>query len=106
MEIGGIIFDEADLADFNFNMLSSGARTFAVIEDVGQHQFDRLADSGFYRFSYDAGTLWNEIADCCSIAQEVFQRPIRRFFVISDNGRFGKYVDNDASPPTEISFYL
>lgn len=42
----------------------------------------------------------------CSIADDVFMRPIRTYFVISDSARVGKYVDSDALHPYELFFAL
>lgn len=103
-ELGGLVFDESDLIDFNFELLQCGAGSFAVIEDVGQQSWTPDMPPAFMRFHFPTGVGWNELAGSCLLAQDVFQRPIRKFFVISDNGRVGKYVDNDAWPPTEVHF--
>lgn len=104
VRMGGVVFAEDDFNEFQRQAAASGASRFAVIEDIGQQGWKHFDASGFLRFSYPVVTSWSRIAKACPIAEDVFIRPIRAFFVVTDNGMVGKYANNDTSPPYELWF--
>jgi len=101
---GGLIFDEPEFHVFSDLAKKTGAIKFAVVEDVEQSDWDIINDNSFFRFSYPVDISWNEMVRSCPLADDVFLRPIRCFFVILDNGAIGKYVNNDAETPYELTF--
>ena len=103
--LGGLIFGEAEYMDFSRNAMTSGAKIFAVVERADDSSSVVPSHYEFLRFSFPVDIGWREMSSSSLMAIDIFGRPIRRFFVVSDNGRVGKYSDNDAEVPFEISFH-
>lgn len=101
---GGILFDEDEFQEFTRDAKLAGGKEFAVIEDIAQNGWKLLNQIDFFRFSFPVDIKWPEISASCPLADDVFLRPIRCFYVIVDNGFIGKYVDNDRETPYEIAF--
>ena len=106
MRRGGLLFDEPEFALFVKDANKLGARRFAVIEDIGQSDWVANVDRSFFRFSYPLAIPWEDMTRSCPLAEDVFLRPIRCFFVVLDNGIIGKYVNSDAEIPYEMVFKL
>lgn len=104
VRMGGVLFVEEEFKEFKHLALQSGATNFVVIEDVGQKNWKKLESHSFFRFAYPLSVGWGEIAHSCAIAEDIFTRPIRAYFVVTDNGRLGKYANNDADRPYELIF--
>ncbi len=102
--LGGGLFTAGEFAEFKHRATESGASCFAVVEYIGQKGWTDDSSPSFFRFAYPLSVSWDEIAASCSIAYDVFGRPIRAFAVIADNGQVGKYADNDAPRPYELIF--
>lgn len=101
---GGLIFEENEFLDFRSDAKRNGSQEFAVIEDVGQSQWISLRDFNFFRFFYPVDVSWSEMTRSSTVAEDIFGRPIRCFFVVTRDGKFGKYVNNDADMPYDIVF--
>lgn len=101
---GGVLFVEEEFNKFKRLAIKSGAKNFVVIEDVGQQNWRKILDKSFFRFSYPLSITWKEIANSCAIADDIFLRPIRAYFVVTDNGRLGKYTNNDVTHPYDFFF--
>lgn len=101
---GGLIFEENECLDFRSDAKRNGSQEFAVIEDVGQTEWNSVRNFGFFRFVYPIDVSWNEMTRSSGVAEDVFGRPIRCFFVVTSDGEFGKYVNNDADMPYEVVF--
>lgn len=104
VRMGGVLFVEEEFKEFKHLALQSGATNFVVIEDVGQQSWTQMASRSFFRFCYPLNAAWDEIADSCAIADDIFIRPIRAYFVVTDNGRLGKYANNDVAQPYDLVF--
>ena len=103
---GGILFTKDEFLEFVARAKEVGATRFAVVEDIGQRDWRALKRFDFFRFSYPVTVSWEEMARSSILAQDVFERPIRCFFVITDNGKLGKYANNDADPPYDLVFHI
>lgn len=101
---GGVLFAEEEFKQFKRLALQSGAKNFVVVEDIGQQDWREITVRSFFRFSYPLVTTWDEVASSCSIAEDIFLRPIRAYFVVVDNGQLGKYANNDAEKPYDLVF--
>lgn len=104
VRMGGILFIDEEFEEFRSLALEAGASEVAVIEDIGQQDWNRLTHLGFFRFSFPLSLDWRQVSAACSLAEDVFLRPIRAFFVVTGNGAVGKYANNDADPPYEFFF--
>lgn len=104
VRMGGVLFTEEEFREFKRFALRSGATNFVVIEDVGQQGWKKLANRSFFRFCYPLNAMWDEIANSCAISDDIFLRPIRAYFVVTDNGRVGKYANNDVARPYDLVF--
>ncbi len=102
---GGTVFVKEEFLAFIARAEESGATRFAVVEDIGQSNWSALKSFDFFRFSYPVGIGWDEMTKSSILAQDIFERPIRCFFVITDNGAVGKYANNDADPPYDLVFH-
>lgn len=104
VRMGGVLFVEEEFKEFKRLALQSGATNFVVIEDAGQQDWRQITDRSFFRFCYPLSVTWDEIANSCAIADDIFNRPIRAYFVVTDNGLLGKYANNDAVKPYDLAF--
>src|SRR5690606_5948090 len=104
LRMGGVLFVEEEFECFKRLALQSGATNFVVVEDVGQQSWKQIASRSFFRFCYPLNATWDEIANSCAIADDIFMRPIRAYFVVTDNGRLGKYANNDVAQPYDLVF--
>lgn len=104
VRMGGVLFVEEEFKEFKRLALQSGATNFVVIEDVGQQSWRQIESPSFFRFCYPLNSTWDEIANSCAIADDIFMRPIRAYFVVTDNGRLGKYANNDVAQPYDLVF--
>lgn len=102
--LGGILFDADEFAAFQKAAIGTGAQRFAVIEDVDQARWEGIDRGDFLRYAFPVSITWSELACSCDLATDVFQRPIRAYFVVTDNGRVGKYAHADADEPYELKF--
>lgn len=102
--LGGILFIADEFVEFKRQAIASGATSFAVVEYIGQNGWTDDSSPSFFRFSYPVGVSWEEMTNSCEIAKDVYGRPIRAFAVVTDNGKVGKYADNDALRPYEWIF--
>jgi hypothetical protein len=102
---GGLLFDQSEFVSFTGRLKESGENRFSVIEDVGAGSDWNLGNMAFFRFSYPSDVVWDEMVNSCSLAKDVFLRPIRCFIVVSKHALIGKYVDNDAETPYELRFH-
>lgn len=103
--LGGVLLTDDEFVEFKRLAIESGATRFAVVEYVGQDQWKSYTSLDFFRFSYPLDISWAELACSCSIADDVYMRPIRVYFLVTDNGRVGKYADSDAARPYELFFH-
>ena len=104
VRMGGVLFIEDEFNEFSSLAVERGANRFAVIEDVGQQSWANFSRLNFFRFIFPLDVDWYEIAKSCQLAEDALLRPIRAFFVVTDKGQVGKYVNNDADPPYELFF--
>ncbi|WP_349985631.1 hypothetical protein ABRP17_013895 [Stenotrophomonas sp. WHRI 8082] len=102
--LGGAIFAEEEFSEFKRMSADMGAKSFAIVEYIGQDQWNEFESISFFRFVFPLDIAWAEMVCSCSIAYDVFERPIRTYFVLSDNGCVGKYVDSDALHPYDLRF--
>ncbi len=102
--LGGILFLVDEFDEFKREAVASGANSFAVVEYIGQKGWADDASPSFFRFAYPVDVAWEEMVGSCVIAKDVFGRPIRVFAVVTDNGKVGKFADNDALRPYELTF--
>lgn len=103
-QLGGILFVEDEFEIFKISLRNANAKKFIVVEDIGQEGWNNFSGLEFFRFCFPNDIEWNEMTSSCQLANDVFSRPIRAFFVVSDNGLVGKYTNNDACPPYELVF--
>lgn len=101
---GGILFEEQEFKIFANNARELTSKNFAIIEDVGQNSWTKPNTLSFFRFSFPIDITWIEMSKSCLLAEDIFSRPIRCFYVILDNGLAGKYVNNDDEVPYEVAF--
>ncbi|WP_312706207.1 hypothetical protein [Stenotrophomonas sp.] len=100
---GGVLFEKRDFIEFTSLSIASGAKEFSVVEFIGQKRWGE-GGRAFFRFVYPLDVSWADMVRSSPIADDVFMRPIREYFVISDNASVGKYVNNDADSPYELVF--
>lgn len=103
---GGLIFTKDEFKKLQSCMKKTGDASFVIIEDYDEFN---LSDSSILplRFKYKANISWHEmninkfkISE--GICYELFQRPVRNYFVYGDSGKWGKYVANDYLYPLDF----
>lgn len=103
--LGGVIFEEEEFELFKEAAKTGGAQQFCVVEEIGGLNWSRYLGAKFFRFNFPVEIEWEEMTRSSVVAADVFLRPVRRFFVVVDNGLMGKYVNNDDEVPYEIIFH-
>lgn len=91
----GLIFTEHEFFEINQDMIKNNENYLIIIED----DVDQCVP---FRMRYPAGTSWSELKSGDCISFEIFDRPIRNYYIFVEGGRWAKYVNNDADAPYEI----
>ena len=101
---GGLIFVEEDYNILRECMKTCGDKNFVIIEDYNESSPPHKSGPSL-RFRYPVSALWNELKIHDGICYELFERPVRNYFVFGDSGLWGKYVANDYHYPVDILGY-
>ncbi|NMC37143.1 MAG: hypothetical protein GYA41_02335 [Bacteroidales bacterium] len=98
---GGLLFVKNEFETLRKCLRTTNDKYFIIIED-----FDELKpphESGpLIRLKYPVDVTWEEINIGDGLSYELYQRPIRNYFVFGDSGNWGKYVANDYKYPLDI----
>lgn len=98
---GGLLFEQEEFELLKECIKESKDNSLFIIEDY--NELNPPHESGpLLRFKYPVDLTWNEINVGEGISYELFQRPVRNYFVFGDSGKWGKYVANDFDVPTEV----
>lgn len=98
---GGLLFEQEEFELLKECTKESKDKSLFIIEDY--NEFSPPHESGpLLRFKYPINLTWSEINAGEGISYELFQRPVRNYFVFGDSGKWGKYVANDFDIPAEI----
>ncbi len=101
---GGLIFIEEDYNILRECMNTCEDKNFVIIEDYDETSPPHKSGPSL-RFRYPVSTLWSELKISDGICYELFERPVRNYFVFGDSGLWGKYVANDYHYPVDILGY-
>lgn len=103
-QVGGLLFVEEEFEHFKKCMNICNDMFLFIIEDYDENNPPH--DSGpSMRFKYPSDITWEQINQQEGISYELFQRPVRNYFVFGDSGNWGKYVANDYDSPVDIICY-
>jgi hypothetical protein len=98
---GGLLFEQEEFELLKECIKEAKDKSLFVIEDYNElcppHESGPLL-----RFKYPVDLKWSEINIGDGISYELFQRPVRNYFVFGDSGKWGKYVANDFDIPIDI----
>lgn len=98
---GGFVFVQQEFELLKECIESTKDSHILIVEDY--NEADPPHESGpLLRFKYPANLMWDEINLGEGISYELFQRPVRNYYVFGDSGRWGKYVANDFDVPIDI----
>lgn len=98
---GGIIFTQEDFELLQHCMTDIADEYFIILEDYDENNPPHNSGPPL-RFKYPADISWREMNISEGICYELFQRPVRNYFVFGDTGEWGKYVANDYRYPLDI----
>jgi len=98
---GGLIFTKEDFNALKTCMIEAGDKYFIILEDYDENKPPHKSGPPL-RFKYPKKIDWSEINISDGICYELFQRPVRNYFVFGDSGLWGKYVANDYIHPLDI----
>ena len=98
---GGLLFEQEEFELLKDCIRLSKDNHLFIIEDYDE--LNPPHESGpLLRFKYPTNLSWSEINIGEGISYELFQRPVRNYYVFGDSGKWGKYVANDFDTPVDI----
>jgi hypothetical protein len=97
---GGLIFTEEGFALLQQCMLQIGDSHFVIVENA--NEYEPHHGEPILRFKYPANITWDELTSGGYVSLELFQIPVKEYFVFGDTGTWGKYVANDYVYPLDI----
>jgi hypothetical protein len=98
---GGLLFEQEEFELLKDCIRLSKDNFLFIIEDYDE--LNPPHESGpLLRFKYPTNIAWSEINIGEGISYELFQRPVRNYYVFGDSGKWGKYVANDFDTPVDI----
>lgn len=101
---GGVLFEEQEFKEIQecSNLLCDNH--ILIVEDY--NDLNPPHESGpILRLKYPSKITWDEINIYDGISYELFQRPVRNYFVFGDSGKWGKYAANDYELPVDIFLF-
>lgn len=101
VRMGGLLFNQDEFKLLKECLRNTNDKFIIIVEDY--NEINPPHDSGpILRFKYPISATWEEINIGDGISYELFQRPVRNFFVFGDTGNWGKYIANDYELPLEV----
>ena len=98
---GGMLIEQTEFELLKECFQLTNDSYLIIVEDF--NELDPPHDSGpLLRFRYPVNITWEEINIGEGISYELYQRPIRNFFVFGDTGNWGKYAANEHEFPLDI----
>lgn len=94
--MGGIIFSKDEFFQLQRCFEKTGDKWLLIIEDNAEE------GSAIVKLKFPIKIEWHDLLGGGAISFEVFERPIRNYFVFGDTGLWGKYVGSDFDPPEDI----
>jgi hypothetical protein len=82
-------------------MKVTGDKYFVVVEDYDEDNPPHT-DGPSYRLKFPVDITWDEITSGSWESYQVFDRPVRNYFVFGDSGKWGFYAGNDYPEELEI----
>lgn len=92
---GGILFEENEYRLLSQCSYSIGDQYLIVAEDDSNRQNDRIL------LKIPVDTTWSELMEGGDLSFDIFDRPIRNYFVFTNSEAWGKYAGNDFDPPLD-----
>lgn len=93
---GGILFFEEEFSLLQRCLEKTSDKWLLVIEDSPLKHTNRL----LLKFPYDI--KWESLMSGGMLSFEIFERPIRNYFVFGDSQLWGKYVGSDYEKPQDV----
>jgi hypothetical protein len=98
---GGLLFEQEEFKILKKCLRKTDDKYVFIIEDFDE--FKPPHESGpLIRLKYPIDVTWEDINISDGLSYELFQRPVRNYYVFGDSGKWGKYVANDCEYPLDI----
>jgi len=97
---GGRVFTEEDFTLLQLCTRKTSDSYFVVVEHVDEDNPHHGEPP--LRFKYPSNISWSELMSGGYVSQELFEAPVKEYFVYGDSGTWGKYVANDYLFPVDI----
>jgi hypothetical protein len=97
---GGRVFTEEDFSLLKECIQEAGDSYFVVVEHVDEDNPHHGEPP--LRFRYPSSVTWDELMAGGYVSQELFETPLKEYFVFGDTGTWGKYVANDYIYPLDL----
>lgn len=97
---GGRIFAEKDFLSLKYCIQETGDSHFVIVEHVDDEN-PRHGEPPL-RFRYPSNVTWDELMSGGYVSEELFESPVKEYFVFGDTGTWGKYVANDYIYPLDL----
>jgi hypothetical protein len=112
ISIGFFALAEDDLKQFQECIKVTGDKYFVLVEDYDEEIDPVVVNDGrdkytqiSTRLKYPSDISWEEIKSGDWFSKEVFEGPVRDFFIFGDSGLWGKYAGNDQEYELDIIGY-
>lgn len=97
---GGRVFTEQDFSFLSHCIKNIGDENFVLVENVDENNPHHGEPP--LRFKFPSCITWSELMAGGYVSQELFEAPVKEYFVFGDTGTWGKYVANDYVYPLDI----
>jgi hypothetical protein len=99
---GGSVLYKDEFERLQSCMQITGDKYFIIFEDYDE-KYPPNNSGHPYRLKFQINILWEDIMSGAELSSDIFQRPIRNYFIFGDSGQWGKYVANDYEYPLDIT---
>ena len=98
---GGRIFAEKDFLALKCCIEETADSHFVIVEHVDDDANPHHGEPPL-RFRYPSSITWGELMSGGYVSEELFERPVKEYFVFGNTGAWGKYVANDYIYPLDL----
>lgn len=98
--LGGLIFSKNEFLHLKHCSETIGDNWLLIIEESSLND-----QSPIIRLKFPSNIHWEEIVAGGNVSFDIFERPIRNYFIFGDSLMWGKYVGSDYEQPIDVIGY-
>lgn len=95
-EIGGLVFTKEEFLQMKKFMVDCGDTYFILIEDNPKSDI-------IISLKFPVAITWKEMTNGGWLSYEIFERPIKRYYLFGDSKKWFRTIDNDEELPVQVT---